>query len=116
MSTRSIGVVQRVYRAAADGETSSTRWLDERVPSRHRSSPDAAIGEPVDLPRWKPERFFDLQEQVLVRVKLSGLGSETGHRIETRIAHLWTFEPGQSARLSVYHDWESALGDVGLAE
>jgi hypothetical protein len=116
MSQRSIGVVRLVYRAAADGDSSGTQWLDERFPSHLRSSPDAVIGESVDLPRWKPERFIDLQEQVLVRVKFSGRGSKTGHDIETRIAHLWTFEPGEPARLCVYHDWESALSTVGLAE
>lgn len=108
--------MQRIYREAADGNSSGSQWLDERVPSRLRSSPDAVIGESVDLPRWKPERFFDLQERVLVRVRLSGRGSKTGREIETRIAHLWTFEPSQQARLCVYHDWESALGAVGLAE
>lgn len=108
--------MQRVYRAAADGDSSGSRWLDERVPSPLRSSPDAVAGESVDLPRWKPERFFDLHQQVLVRVKLSGRGSKTDRQVETRIAHLWTFEPGQPARLCVYHDWESGLRAVGLAE
>ena len=116
MSQRCIGVVKRVYRAAADGDSSGSRWLDERVPLPRRSTPDIVKGESVEGPRWKPERFFDLNRQVLVRVKLSGRGSESGRDIETRIGHLWTFDPGEPAHLCVYHDWESALGVVGLAE
>lgn len=72
--------------------------------------------EQVDQPRWQPERFIDLREGVLVRVKLSGRARGTGKDTETRLAHLWTFRSGHAVRLAVYHDWESGLTAAGLAE
>jgi hypothetical protein len=116
MSERSLAAIQRVYRAAANGEASGLAWLDERVALEHRSVADrSSMGETVLDPRWKPERYVDLHERVLVRVKFSGRGSDTGNEIETRIAHLWSFHGG-SAQLAAYPDWKSGLEAAGLEE
>jgi ketosteroid isomerase-like protein len=117
MSEQNVEAIQRVYRAAANGEASGRNWLDERISFRHRSFAGLTrMAETVSDPQWRPERYIDLNERVLVRVQLSGRGSESGDEIETRIAHLWSFPRGEIARLAIYHDWESGLEAAGLAE
>jgi ketosteroid isomerase-like protein len=119
MSDRNVDEVRGHYRAAARGELRSLRWLDERIGMTLRRSPEVSgisPPEPVDQPSWRPERFIDLHERVLVRVKLSGRGRETGKETETRLAHLWTLQRGQAVGLAIYHDWESGLSAAGLAE
>ena len=117
MSEPNVESVRSHYRAAARGEFKSLRWLDERIAERRRFVPELlAEPEPIDQPRWRPERFVDLDERVLVRVKLFGRARESGKDTETRLAHLWTVRHGHAVRLAVYHDWESGLVAAGVAE
>jgi ketosteroid isomerase-like protein len=117
MSEQNVEHVRRHYRAAARGEIRSLRWLDERIAAEHRWAPEVpGMPEPIDEPRWRPERFIDLHGQVLVRVKLSGHARGTGNQTEARLAHLWTLKRGHAVSLAVYHDWESGLSAAGVAE
>src|SRR2546429_8515228 len=117
MSEQNVESIRGHYRSAARGEVSSLRWLDERVGREHRWLPEPAeMPDPVDEPRWRPERFIDLHERVLVRVKLSGRARRTGAETEARLAHLWTVRRGHALTLTVYPDWESGLEAAGLAE
>jgi ketosteroid isomerase-like protein len=119
MSDESVDEIRAHYRAAARGEMGSLRWLDERIDVEHRRALGLSAtpeSEPVDQPRWQPERFIDLRDRVLVRVKLSGRARETGNETETRLAHLWTVRGGHATNLTIYHDWESGLSEAGLAE
>jgi len=117
MSKHNVDVVRTLYRETAHGDASGLQRLDERMDLDYRAVPDLpSMEQPVDEPRWQPERFIDLQERVLVRVKFSGHARATGHQLETRIAHLWTVRRGRSVRLAVYRDWESGLEAAGVAE
>jgi ketosteroid isomerase-like protein len=117
MSDDHVESVRSHYRAAARGEFQSLRWLDERITEKRRFVPELVREpEPVDQPQWRPERFVDLDERVLVRVMLSGRARESGKDTETRLAHLWTIRNGHAVRLAVYHDWESGLAAAGVAE
>jgi ketosteroid isomerase-like protein len=117
MSEQNVESIRGQYTAAARGEMPSLRWLDERIGAEHRwisEPPD--MPEPIDQPQWRPERFIDLHERVLVRVRLSGCSRETGEETESRLAHLWTLRHGHAVELAVYHDWESGLAAAGVAE
>jgi ketosteroid isomerase-like protein len=117
MSEHNVDVVRTLYREAAHSDASGHQRLEERMALDYGAVPDLpSTAEPVDEPRWQPERFIDLQERVLVRVKFSGHERATGHQLETRIAHLWTVRRGRSVRLAVYRDWESGLEAAGVAE
>ena len=117
MSEQNVESIRGQYTAAAQGEMPSLRWLDERIGAEHCRVPELVdMPEPVDQPRWRPERFIDLDERVLVRVKLSGYSRETGNETESRLAHLWTVKRGHAVKLAVYHDWESGLDAAGVAE
>jgi ketosteroid isomerase-like protein len=117
MSERNVESIRGHYTAAARGDMPSLRWLDERIAAEHRWVPERPdMLEPVDQPRWRPERFIDLHERVLVRVKLSGRARETGNETESRLAHLWTVRRGHAVELAIYHDWETGLAAAGVAE
>lgn len=117
MSEQNVESVRGHYRAAARGEMPSLRWLDERIAVKYRWAPELPnMPASIDEPRWQPERFIDLRDRVLVRVKLSGRERDTGKETETRLAHLWTLERGRAVRLAVYHDWETGLEAAGVAE
>jgi ketosteroid isomerase-like protein len=123
MSERNVDNIRSHYQSAARGEIRSLRLLDERIGEEHRGVPDnrdvpdlSNMPDPVDEPRWRPERFIDLHERVLVRVKLSGRARSTGEETETRQAHLWNVRRGRGVTLAIYHDWESGLEAAGVAE
>jgi ketosteroid isomerase-like protein len=117
MSERNVDNIRSHYQSAARGEIRSLRLLDERIGEEHRGAPDLSnMPDRVDEPRWRPERFIDLHERVLVRVKLSGRARSTGEETETRQAHLWNVRRGRGVTLAIYHDWESGLEAAGVAE
>ena len=119
MSEENVENVRGHYRSAARGEIRSLRWIDERIGEEHRwapQQPGTFKREPIDHPRWQPERFIDLRDRVLVRVRLSGRARGTDRQTETRVAHLWTVHHGQIVSLAVYHDWETGLEQAGIAE
>jgi ketosteroid isomerase-like protein len=119
VSEQNVDEIRSQYKAAARGEVQSLRWIDERVGEEFRWAPVSAgilEPEPIDEPRWQPERFIDLRDRVLVRVKLSGRARETGNEIETRLAHLWTVQRGHAVSVTIFHDWESGLAAAGIAE
>jgi ketosteroid isomerase-like protein len=119
VSEQNIERVRSLYRSAARGEIQSLRWIDERIAEEHQRVPEQPgifKPEPIDDPRWQPERFYDLRDRVLVRVKLSGHTRDTEQKTETRLAHLWSIRRGEAIGLAIYHDWESGLAAAGVAE
>jgi len=66
---------------------------------------------------FEPERFFDIDaERVLVFVRVTATGEESGVPVEIRSAHEFTFRDGMLVCLKVYGDRDEALEAVGLRE
>ena len=71
-------------------------------------------GSPI---HFEPERFFDVDdERVLVFVRVTATGQESGAPVEIRAAHECTMRDGLLVRLKVYGDRREALEAAGLAE
>jgi ketosteroid isomerase-like protein len=71
-------------------------------------------GSPI---RFEPERFFDVDyERVLVFVRVSAIGRESGAPVEIPVAHEFTVRDGLVVRFKVYGDRGQALEAVGLGE
>ena len=71
-------------------------------------------GSPI---RFDPERFFDVDdERVLVFVRVSATGQESGAQVEIRAAHEITIRDGLLVRFQVHPDRAAALEAVGLRE
>jgi hypothetical protein len=71
-------------------------------------------GSPVHI---EPERFFDVDdERVLVFVRVSATGRESGVEVELKPAHEFTIRDGLLLRFKAYRDRAQALKVAGLAE
>jgi uncharacterized protein len=71
-------------------------------------------GSPI---HFEPERFFDVDdERVLVFVRVTATGQESGAAVEIRAAHEFTIRDGLFVRFKVHGDRDQALEAVGLSE
>ena len=71
-------------------------------------------GSPI---HFEPERFFDVDdERVLVFVRVTATGQESGVPVEIRAAHECTIRDGLLVRFKVYVDRAEALEAAGLRE
>jgi ketosteroid isomerase-like protein len=71
-------------------------------------------GSPI---RFEPERFFDVDdERVLVFVRVSATGQESGVPVEIQVAHECTIRDGRLVRFKVHPDRTEALEAAGLSE
>ena len=71
-------------------------------------------GAPI---HFEPERFFDVDdERVLVFVRASATGHESGAHVEIRVAHEFTIRDELVVRFKVYAERDQALEALGLEE
>jgi ketosteroid isomerase-like protein len=71
-------------------------------------------GSPIHL---EPEYFYDVDdERVLVFVRVSARGHESGVEVDTQAAHELTIREGLVVRFKAYRDRDAALEAVGLRE
>jgi ketosteroid isomerase-like protein len=67
--------------------------------------------------KLEPERFFDVDdERVLVFVRVTAQGEESGAPVEMRDAHEFTIRDGVFVHWKVYADRTEALEAAGLSE
>jgi ketosteroid isomerase-like protein len=71
-------------------------------------------GSPI---HFEPERFFDVDnERVLVFVRVSATGLESGAQVENRVAHEFTIRDELVVRFKVYESRDQALEAAGLRQ
>jgi ketosteroid isomerase-like protein len=66
--------------------------------------------------RMRPERFIDLDGQILVLGKVLVRSKGAGVEMEVTMSHLWTMREGKATMLQIYGDPQRALEAVGLRE
>ena len=65
--------------------------------------------------RFEPERYFDVDaERVLVFIRVTATGQESGAQVEVKAAHELTIRDGLLVRVKVYLDRDKALEANGL--
>jgi uncharacterized protein len=64
----------------------------------------------------QPEQFVDLDDRILVFLVMQLRPSDSGAKVEMRIAHLWTMRDGKPARCEVFAERKQALDAAGLSE
>jgi uncharacterized protein len=67
------------------------------------------VTEAFDDYTVEPEEFIDAGDSVVVEVRLSGRGRESGAEMEMNAAHLWTLHDGKVVRGDVYRTADEAL-------
>jgi len=66
--------------------------------------------------RAEPERFWDLDDKVLVFVRTTGRGAASGAGFDIRIGHLWTLRDGLLVRGEGHASRDDALEAAGLRD
>ncbi len=62
-----------------------------------------------------PEEMFDAGDQIVIFVRVEGVGAMSGVAVEARIAHVMTFRGEKVVTVQSYEDRDSALRAAGLA-
>lgn len=128
MSQQNVQIVRSGY-AASDPLTSFAARIAPDVefdltavyPDRPVLRGTDAVRRFLELGPWggtlhfEPERFFDVDdERVLVFVRVTATGQESGAPTEARAAHEFTIRNGLLVRFKAYLDRHEALEAVGL--
>src|SRR5262249_34443604 len=67
--------------------------------------------------RFAPERYFEVDdERVLVLVRATASGQQSGAPVVTKVAHEFTLRQGRIVRIKLYLDWAEARKAVGLED
>jgi ketosteroid isomerase-like protein len=66
--------------------------------------------------RFHPERFWDQGESVVVDIRLTAKGRQTGIPAEQRLAQAWTLRDGKARAVRSYESVSEALRAVGREE
>jgi ketosteroid isomerase-like protein len=66
--------------------------------------------------RFHPERFWDAGQAVVVAMRLTARGKQTGIAVEQRSAGVWTIRDGKVIGSRTYRLLADALEAVGLTE
>jgi len=72
--------------------------------------------EVFDSFQMKPEKFFEVDDRIVVFVRTPARGKGSGVEVEFRPAHVWTMRAGKAARLEIFPERQRALEAVGLSE
>ena len=65
--------------------------------------------------RYEPEEFIDLGERVLIVLRLTGRGTQSGVPVDQRISQLWTLCEGRVVCLESFFLRAHALEAAGLS-
>jgi len=72
------------------------------------------MSEVWEEPKWTPEAYYDAGDDVLVDVRFTGRGRNSGIEIERAMAHICTVRDGQLLRHETYWDRNEARAAVRL--
>src|SRR6516165_9405700 len=72
--------------------------------------------ETMDAIRFRPERFWDAGESVVVAMRITAKGRRTAITVEQRFAQVWTFRDGKATRARTYASAADALKAAGLGD
>jgi uncharacterized protein len=68
----------------------------------------------MDDIRFRPERFWDAGESVVVAMRITAKGRRTAIAVEQRFAQVWTFRDGKATSARTYASDAEALEAAGL--
>jgi ketosteroid isomerase-like protein len=66
--------------------------------------------------RYEIAKTTQGSDQVLMTIRLHGIGKRSGAEIDREIFHVWTIRDGKAQRCEVYSDRSQALKASGLSE
>jgi ketosteroid isomerase-like protein len=72
--------------------------------------------ETMDDIRFRPQRFWDAGESVVVAMRLTARGRHTAIAVEQRFTQVWTFRDGKATRARTYASDAEALKAAGIGD
>jgi ketosteroid isomerase-like protein len=75
-----------------------------------------SFADAMDEIRFAPERLWDCGEKVVVALRVTAKGKETGIAVEQHLAQVWTIRDGKALRAQTYPTQAEALEAAGLRE
>jgi ketosteroid isomerase-like protein len=76
----------------------------------------AKLEESFEQLRIEPLEFIDLDDRIVVVVKMTGRGHDSGAPVEMTFAQLWSLHDGRARSLHDYATKDEALEAAGLRE
>jgi ketosteroid isomerase-like protein len=76
----------------------------------------ALIREQWATMRFDPAEFVDLGDEVVVSVRLVGVGKDSGVETTAKAGHLWIFRKGKIVQLTTFQTMAEALEAAGLRD
>jgi ketosteroid isomerase-like protein len=130
MSEENVELARRAYRELAEGNFPVDVFDPEIVVKEPPEIPDAATHEGHEGVRavlgklqesfrgmqFEPVDFSTSVDRVLVEVRWTGEGQESGVPTEMRLFHVWQFRDGRAVRIDALIDRDKALEAAGLSE
>jgi ketosteroid isomerase-like protein len=132
MSQENVEVARRAYEAFNAGDISAWLPMHSADAEMHDlpTIPDAGVHrghvemrtwvegiiETTEYIRFEPQRFIEAGESVLVPVRASAKGRESGVPVEMSFFHVFEFSDGKISCLWSYVDEAEALEAAGLSE
>ena len=132
MSQENVERVKRAFDALSKGDSEAA--LEHIAPSfevNDRVAPEAnptergpgalvenlgAVTEAFQTISWEPLEIIDLEDRVLVRVRMTARGKHSDLPIDEEVGHLYAVKDGKAVRLDIYRTWAEALEAAGLSE
>jgi ketosteroid isomerase-like protein len=96
----------------------SRRTFDPGVYHGHEGVQEFAslIREQWATMRLEPQEFRTAGDDVVVSVRLIGVGRESGVETTAQAAHVWTLREGKVVRQTTFQTMDEALEAAGLSE
>ena len=133
MSPKNADVIMQINEAFNSGDLERIFGLlhpdfEVEVPPALSAEPDTYRGhdgarryfesfwDTMDEIRFRPERFWDAGESVVVAMRVTAKGRHTAIPVEQRFAQVWTFRDGKATRARTYASEAEALNAAGLGE
>jgi ketosteroid isomerase-like protein len=100
--------------------------FEAEVPPEFSAEPDTYRGhdgirryfesfqDAMDEIRFQPERFWEADGSVVLAVRLTAKGRQTGILVEQRFAQVWTIRDGRAIGVRTYASTSQALEAAGL--
>jgi ketosteroid isomerase-like protein len=132
MSQQNVEAVREAFAAFNSGDIErivacTHSAFEARVPPELSAEPDTYRGhdgirryfhsfeDAMDDVRFRPERFWEAGESVVVVARLTAKGRQTAIPVEQQIAQVWMLREGKAFRISTYATLAEALQSAGLA-
>jgi ketosteroid isomerase-like protein len=133
MSRENVEIVRRGFEAMSSGDLPQILAFihpdfEVKIPAEVSAEPDTYRGhegirryfqsfeEDMEEIRFRPERFWEVDDRVVVALRLRARGRSTGIAVEQLTGQVWTILDGKAVSARIYPRPAEALAAVGLSE